>query len=167
MLKMRKIITCCLRKTFRPGSGLLPAVILGVVFFLSPGYAQQSEKTGAGIEQKKPSLADQWGIQVESLRSSANGHLLDFRYRVKDPDKATYLVDRRNKPYLIDQASGKVLAVPNTAKVGPMRQTVRSGKPKEDRVYFVLFGNPGGMVKPGSQVTVVIGDFKAEDIVVQ
>jgi hypothetical protein len=57
--------------------------------------------------------------------------------------------------------------VPSAGKVGPLRQTVRSGKPEANRNYFILFANPGKYVKPGNKVTVVIGDFKAEDIVVE
>lgn len=145
---------------------LVLAVTLAVVFFLSTSWATKVENIPAESEQKKITMEEQWGVKVESLRTSANGHMLDFRYRIMDPDKAMPLVDRGNKPYLIDQASGKVLAVPNTAKVGPLRATVRNGKPKQDRVYFVLFGNQG-LVKPGALVTVVIGDFRAENIVVQ
>jgi hypothetical protein len=115
----------------------------------------------------KMSIEEQWGVKIESLRISAAGNLLDFRYRIIDPEKATHLVDRRNKAYMIDQASGKVLSVPTTAKVGPLRQTVRYGLPKKDRIYFILFGNPHVM-KSGDKVTVVIGDdFKAEDLVVE
>ena len=166
MAKTRKGIifhpgnNCC------SGFGLLLAVCLSVAFLLSAGCVAKAANNVANMEQEKISMEEQWGVKVESLRTSANGHLLDFRYRIKDPDKAVPLVDRRNKPYLIDQASGKVLAVPNTAKVGPLRATVRHGKPKQDRVYFVLFGNPG-VVKPGDQVTVVIGDFRAENLIVE
>ena len=166
MAKTRKGIifhpgnNCC------SGFGLLLAVCLSVVFLLSAGCATKAANNAANMEQEKINMEEQWGVTVESLRTSANGHLIDFRYRIKDPDKAVPLVDRRNKPYLIDQASGKVLAVPNTAKVGPLRSSVRYGKPKQDRVYFVLVGNPG-VVKPGDQVTVVIGDFWAENLTVE
>jgi hypothetical protein len=166
MFKTGKSIIFHPGKNCRSGFGLLLAVCLGAAFLLSAGCATKAENNVAGIEQEKINMEEQWGVKVESLRTSANGHLLDFRYRIKDPDKAVPLVDRRNKPYLIDQASGKVLAVPNTAKVGPLRSSVRYGKPKQDRVYFVLFGNPG-LVKPGDQVTVVIGDFRAENLTVE
>ncbi len=118
-------------------------------------------------EKKDINIEEQWGVQVESIRTSAAGGLLGFRCRALDSDKALPLVERKYKPYLIDQASGKKLGVPNTAKVGPLRQTVRYGKPKEDRIYFVLFGNPGGFIKPGDKVSVVIGDFKVENLVVE
>jgi hypothetical protein len=40
-------------------------------------------------------------------------------------------------------------------------------KPVANRDYIILFGNPGNLVKQGSRVTVVIGDLKVEDLVVE
>lgn len=108
-------------------------------------------------------LEKKWGIQFESIRMTANDHMVDFRYRVVDGDKAKALFDRKSDPYLVDHDSGKVLGVPNTAKVGPLRS---SNKPKEGRIYWMFFGNTGA-VKAGDKVTVVIGDFKVENLVVQ
>ena len=90
--------------------------------------------------------------------------MLDFRYRVIDPEKASLLLRRDVKPYLIDQATGSKFSVPRT-KLGPMRQT--AVKPAANRNYIILFGNPGGTVKPGSKVTFVLGDLKIEDLVVE
>jgi hypothetical protein len=109
------------------------------------------------IEQK-------WGIQILGLRRSAGGYMLDFRYRVVDPEKAAGLFRRKDKPYLIDQASGRKVLVPNPPKVGPMRT---SDPPKANRNYFTFFANPGGFIQPGNKVTIVIGDFRVEDMVVQ
>jgi hypothetical protein len=147
-----------------------PILLIGllVITCLLMGCAAfPGNRTDKVLAEQKQNLEEKWGIQIESLRLSAADNLLDFRYRIIDPDKALPLVERKNKPYLIDQESGKTLGVPSGAKVGPLRQTVRYGKPKEDRVYFVLFGNPGGFVKPGNKVTVVIGDFRAENLVVE
>jgi hypothetical protein len=108
-------------------------------------------------------MAEKWGIEVSSIRMTANNHMIDFRYRVLDAKKAETLFERQTKPYLIDQASGKVLAVPNTAKVGPLRS---SNKPKEGKIYWMFFGN-SGVVKAGNKVTVVIGEFKAENLIVE
>jgi len=94
---------------------------------------------------------------------TARGHMVDFRYRIVDAEKAAALFSRNAKPYLVDQESGKVLAVPRTAKVGPLRS---SNEPQEGKVYWMFFGNPG-VVKTGSNVTVVIGDFKVENLVVE
>lgn len=152
---------------------------MGVAFLFAAvgfiGCAGTSENSGPATEMEPsaskeypgPSLEEQWGIKVESLRLSAGGYMLDFRYRVIDPDKAMPLFDHKIKPHLVDQETGVKSQVPSSPKVGSMRQKVRGGKPIPDRIYFILFGNPGGNVKPGSKVTVAIGDFKAKDLIVQ
>lgn len=113
------------------------------------------------------SIRDQWGIEVVAIRFSAAGQMLDFRYRVLDPGKAAPILDPKNKAHVIDQKSGATLVVPRMAKVGSLRQTSRSGMPETNRVYFILFGNPGARVKPGDKVTVIIGDFGVKDLTVQ
>jgi len=108
---------------------------------------------------------DTWGIELSSLRLSARGYMIDFRYRVLDPEKAAALSNRALKPYLIDQVTGVKLAVPNTPQVGPMRQTAVKVEP--GRIYATLFSNRGQVVKAGSKVTVVIGDCRLENLAVE
>lgn len=110
-------------------------------------------------------LEEFWGIEVESIRISAAGKLVDFRYRVIDPEKAKHLLNRKNQPYLRDEASGLVLRVPEAVQVGQLRSNTT--RPKAGKVYFVLFSNPGQLVKPGGKVTVIIGDFQAPNLTVQ
>ena len=109
-------------------------------------------------------LKEKWGIEVTSVRMASAGHMVDFRYRVLDAKKAETLFVRENKPFLIDQESEKVLAVPNMGKVGPLRT---SNMPQEGRIYWMFFGNSGGLVKSGSKVTITIGDFKVENLIVE
>lgn len=107
-----------------------------------------------------------WGVALQGVRLSANGHMLDFRYRVLDADKALPLVDRTRKAYLIHQPTGAALAVPVAPTIGPLRQTEKFGKPQEGRTYVTLFANAGKLVKDGDRVTIVIGDFRVPDLVV-
>jgi len=37
---------------------------------------------------KTKSLEETWGIQIMGSRQTAAGHMIDFRYRVLDPEKA-------------------------------------------------------------------------------
>ena len=114
-------------------------------------------------EAEPMNLAEQWGIEVTSIRMTANDHMIDYRYRVLDADKAADLFKRQIKPFLIHQESGKVLAVPDTAKLGPLRN---SNMPQNGRIYWMFFGNGGKLVQAGDKITVVIGDFRVEDLVV-
>jgi len=114
-------------------------------------------------EAKAIEIATQWGIEITSIHLTANDHMIDYRYRVLDAEKAADLFKRQIKPQLIHQETGKVLAVPETAKLGPLRN---SNTPQEGRIYWMFFGNGGKLVQAGDKITVVIGDFRVEDLVV-
>ena len=166
---------------------LLPllAVALLVVAFAGPTWADNPQtlaetmntrpSTGSRVLSSESAdasaavtaseqLAAQWGVEVASIRLTAHNHMIDYRYRVLDAQKATDLFNRQIKPHLIHQKTGKVLAVPETAKLGPLRN---SNIPKDGKIYWMLFGNAGGLVQSGDQVTVVIGEFRVEDLVVE
>jgi hypothetical protein len=142
------------------------SIALVLVFITSPATANATtpEKDAAKAVVKPNPLAEKWGIEVTSIRMSVHNYMVDFRFRVLDAKKADALFVRQTKPYLVDQKTGKVLAVPNTAKVGPLRN---SNKPKEGKIYWMFFGNRGKLVKAGDKVSVVIGEFKAENLVVE
>ena len=115
-------------------------------------------------DSKKKALSDKGGIELVAMRSTAEGHMVDFRYKVLDAEKAAPLFKRQTKPYLIHQESGKALAVPNTAKIGSLRN---SNTPQEGRIYWMFFGNHHRLVQKGDKVTVAIGDFRAPDLQVK
>ncbi|MDD5676783.1 MAG: hypothetical protein PHW60_02175 [Kiritimatiellae bacterium] len=170
---------------------LLPSWVSGVVFFLIPlllaGCVSQQatnrnrhNATSAvvtnaplagpiatnGITADMAAELDRhWGIRVESLRLSAHGHILDFRYRVLDSDKARVLADRTKEACLINEVTGERLKVPNMPKVGALRSTAI--QLERNRIYLVLFANPGSRIKSGHRVTVEIGEFKAEHLIVE
>ena len=145
---------------------LLALSIVLLLFISSPATANATtpeKDTSAAVVKPNP-LAETWGIEITALRMTAYNHMVDFRFRVLDAEKANPLFVRQTKPYLLDQKTGKVLAVPNTAKIGPLRN---SNTPQEGRIYWMFFGNHTGLIKQGSAVTVVIGEFKVENLVVE
>jgi hypothetical protein len=137
------------------------------VFFLPGTYsavAEEKKELATDIPAASVTVEERWGIKPLAIRLTAAGHMLDFRYHVVDAEKATPFFKPQIKPYLIDEASGAVMAVPNVPKVGSMRST---RKPLKDRGYAILFANPQKHIKPGNKVTVVIGDIKVEHLVVE
>lgn len=140
------------------------AVLLSALAWGVSGCA--TAPRAAALEAASPAGAfeETWGVEVQGIRVSAAGYMLDFRYRVLDPEKARPLFERRTKPYLIDEASGARFFVPNPPKTGPLRST---NPPLPGRIYSIIFANPGRMLEPGAQVTVVIGEFRAENLRVQ
>jgi hypothetical protein len=115
-------------------------------------------------EAASADLAATWGVEIASIRLTANEHMIDYRYKVVDAAKAADLFKRQIKPQLIHQETGRVLVVPDTAKVGPLRN---SNTPKEGKIYWMFFGNAEQLVKAGDTVTVVIGDYVVENLVVE
>ena len=104
-----------------------------------------------------------WGVDIVGVRRVSSGYMLRFDYRVVEPGRAAALTDKKSRPYLIDEKTGIALAVPAMENIGELRQVA----PLEtNRTYYIIFGNPGGLVKRGSRVTLVVGNFRAEGLVV-
>jgi len=114
--------------------------------------------------REKTFLKRQWGVEVMSVRQTAAGYMLEFRYRVLDAEKAKPLFERRTKPVLTHSESGAKLIVPTPAKTGALRN---SNPPLAGHTYWMFFANPGRLVKPGEHVNVEIGEFHADGLVVQ
>ena len=145
---------------------LITLICFLIIFAIgqSTGWtAGSGDKNTISDAAKRKSTEEKWGVKVLSIRLTAAGKMLDYRFRVADPEKAVALMQRGDKAYLIDQATGKTMPVPRT-KIGPLRQT--GSKPKLGAVYPIVFMNLGGVVKPGSKVTVVLGDFRVENLIV-
>ena len=116
--------------------------------------------------EKAQELADDWGVELLGIRLTAENYMMDFRFHVIDADKALPLFDHRIKPYVIADRSDIKLPVPMAAKVGAFRPTNRGKNITSGRHYYMVFGNPDRHVKKGETVTVVIGDFTVEGLVV-
>lgn len=114
--------------------------------------------------REKTYMKRTWGVELMFVRQTSAGYMLEFRYKVLDPEKAAPLFDRQTKPVLIHAKTGARLIVPTPAKTGALRN---SNPPLEDHHYWMFFANPGKLVEPGDRVTIEIGEFVAADVVVQ
>jgi hypothetical protein len=104
-----------------------------------------------------------WGIDAISVKLVESGELVRFSYRVLDPAKASVLNDKQNTATLNDPQAGVSLVVPTMEKIGQLRQ---SAPPEAGRSYWMTFSNKGRPVARGHRVDVVIGPFKASNLVV-
>jgi len=120
-------------------------------------------ESGEANEPNAPNEPAPRSVIIQPTEPAA-GYMLDFRYRLVAPNKAAPLFDERVKPYLEHPASGAKLIVPTPPKVGLLRQTPDT--PVVDKIHFIMFANPGRLVKTGETVTVIVGNFKAEDVTV-
>jgi hypothetical protein len=109
-------------------------------------------------------LQDVWGIDSLKVKYTESGELIRFSWRVLDAAKATPLNDKAVEPVLFDPQAGVKLVVPQMEKVGKLRQ---SSTPIEGKSYWMIFSNSGRRVRPGDRVTVQIGQFHADWLVVE
>ena len=112
-----------------------------------------------------PGDREESGIEVVWVRRTAHGHMLDFRYRVTDPEKAKELLKRRTAAQLVHEPSGAALPVSDAPKLGRLRQSTM--EPEMGRVYFVIFDANGLRVAQGDKVTVVFGKYRFDNLTVQ
>jgi len=104
-----------------------------------------------------------FGVDDLSVKWAESGEIIRFSYRVLDAQKAKVLNNKRAEPSLIDPRAGVSLVVPSMDQVGQLRQ---SGEPEAGKSYWIAFSNKGRLVKRGDRVSVVIGAFRAEGLVI-
>lgn len=146
------------------GEAILVLLLAAAVVLSASGKAEASETFDKPTPHSE--IENKLGIEIVGLRRSAEGYMLDFRYRLLDPAKAAPLLDRKINPYLLDEATGAQMSVPTAPKVGQLRPTSRN-KVIHGRNYYILFANPGRFLKQGSKVALVLGDLKIEHLTVQ
>ena len=150
------------------GGMILATMLSGCASTTGSAYSSNAKIMEAPANNAASGDAEnQLGIRMEGLRLSAAGYMLDLRYRVVDPARAAPLLDKKTRPYLLDNESGAQLAVPDTAKLGQLRTTGRNKVVHGDRDYFILFANPGRFVQAGSKMTLVMGDLRIDNITVE
>jgi hypothetical protein len=104
------------------------------------------------------------GIDQMAVRLVESGELVRFNYRVTDSTLAAPLGDKVSEPYLFDVQANVALQVPHMEKVGQLRQ---SGPQEVGKSYWMVFSNKGNRVKVGHKVSIVIGQFRVDGLVVQ
>ncbi len=105
-----------------------------------------------------------WGVDSFRVKYAESGLIIRFSYRVVDPIKAAPLNDKKTEPFLLAPQAGVKLVVPSLEKVGLLRQTAT---PEAGKFYWIAFSNQGRPVKRGDRVTVEIGSFRIDGLVVE
>ena len=135
----------------------------------SPVHPHRQRKLASPYRSKGTSIHEQqfyqinWGVDSFAAKTVEAGQMIRFSYRVLDAQKAKALNDKKAAPTLIDPKAHVQLVVPSMEKVGQLRQ---SSTPEVGRTYWMVFSNKGKVVKHGDHVSVVIGRFHADGIVV-
>ncbi len=99
-------------------------------------------------------------LTVLSLRTTANGDLLDVRYRLTGVERVSG--DTR-ETYVLDPETGERLGALGVSRVGLLstKHVVKAG------TSFLILQNPGKKIKPGDRVTIVISGARADDVLVE
>ena len=105
-----------------------------------------------------------WGVDLMSAKLAESGQVVRFSYRILDPEKAKTLNDKKFNPVLIDEVAHVKLIVPSLEKVGELRQ---SSTPEAGKLYWMAFSNRGAPVKRGDRVSVTIGKFRADGLIIE
>lgn len=105
-----------------------------------------------------------WGVDSFNVKSVESGEMIRFSYRVLDAAKAAQLNDKHDQPALIDPRANVSLSIPTLEKVGQLRQAT---SPESGKVYWMVFSNKERYVKKGDRVSVVIGKFRVDNLLVE
>lgn len=105
-----------------------------------------------------------WGIDGLSVKAVESGALIRFSYRVLNPERAKVLNDKKVEAFLESPSENVRLSIPSLEKVGQLRQGTAEETGKS---YWMAFSNPRRTVKPGDHVNVVIGNFRANGLIVE
>jgi len=110
-----------------------------------------------GVSQA--AFAQETGIKIMGVAVTAGGGMIDLRYQVVDPDKAVVVHDDENPPGLLIEATGQLINTPyHEHSIFETHTAV---------TYHELIMNPAGVLKPGTVVSVRVGEAQLEHVVVQ
>ena len=138
--------------------GLLILLIGAVVVLSTRSFKRiASEQDQAAMAA---AIEEQYGIRVVRISTTADKALLDFRFQIVDPEKAT---DYMHGPY--NQLP--VLVVEKTGtRLDPPSHTHHANY-EFGRVFYQFYRNPKGSVIAGTEVSVILGDLYLKHLIVQ
>jgi hypothetical protein len=141
-------------------------VIAGLVLWVSQGRGSGTDRTASKVpvSWQRPvvtadGLVQKSGVKITQVAVTGDGGLVDLRYKVVDPDRANSLHDPKTPPAVVDEQTGLVVhnLFMDHSHTGPYKTGV---------TYYLVFENPGGWVRRGSRVTVLLGDARVDHVVV-
>ena len=144
-----------------------PRWVLVLVLLLAVGLALGARAIGAdagdvrsGTEAvSAKEFAAHTGIAVTLIGVTAGGGMIEFRYQVVDPDKASLVLhDDTKRPVLVAEGSGATLAMVS-------RPHSHKAELQLGGTYFFLMANTRNALRDGTEVTVIIGDVRLEHVV--
>jgi hypothetical protein len=145
------------------GVVLLAALVVGVL--LARGWRPNSKDSAAqpvaASEVGMPTSAAieaKYGIRFLGVDVTSGGGMIQLRYQVLDSDKTEAIHDADVAPVIVD-SSGKKYADPGMVGHSHVGKTQAPGTSD-----YILLANARGGVKPGSTVTIKVGDLELRNV---
>jgi len=137
---------------------------LALLFLLALAGWMIASQVAGNLTQRRQAEAitafeEETGIRVLRIVRTAGGGVIDFQYQVVDPDKALIVHDADKPPMMLDEKSNLIFANPFHDHADREVHTAVT--------YHELIMNGGGLLRPGSKVTLRVGDSVLEHLVVQ
>jgi len=105
-------------------------------------------------------LEQQYGIRIILIAVTAGGGMVDFRFKIVDPEKAQSLFSSPGgQPVLLAGGNGTLLHPSGHAAAGT--------KLKKDAVDCILYPNTRNAVRSGIPVSAAFGSIRVEPIMAQ
>ena len=138
-------------------------LVLGLLALVSAGIGAwqlfgPEKQWVAGTMPISPEIEEKFGVRFSLLAVTADGGMIELRYRVIDEGRAANFGHyTETAPLLIAEDTGDVVDV---TIMGLHNHRVEPG-----RQYYVLYRNTGGAIESGRPVTIALGDLKLEHAV--
>ncbi|MDO8456518.1 MAG: hypothetical protein Q7T07_06365 [Burkholderiaceae bacterium] len=143
-------------------TALLPLILGGCAMQGVQGVASADAAKPATSRPQLPppsALETQYGIQITQLGLTASGGLVDVRFKVLDAAKARKLLGNpANAPMLIAGDKPPLMAPHNA---------LRGAKFGQGQVIYILYPNLRSAIKPGTEVTVAMGEARLGPVTAQ
>lgn len=147
------------KRFMRLASLSLLSLLIGAAVIFS---AQKFKTTASEQDQvaMEAAIEEQYGIRIVRISTTADKALLDFRFQIVDPEKATnYMHGPYSKlPVLIVEKTG--------TRLDPPSHTHHANY-EFGRVFYQFYRNPKGAVIAGTEVSVILGDLYLKHLIVQ
>ena len=132
-------------------------IILLLVTALSAWLNARQTVWLPGQPVTEAAVQDKYGIRITHIAVLADGGLIDFRFQVVDPDKASALFELENRPLLYVEATGQAV---DSLYHPPHGHNLLPGQSQ-----YLIYNNHKGAIRSGSAVAVVLGNLRLEHII--
>lgn len=137
--------------TLARGSGEGPATVAG-----APSTASAWQRTIVS----EADLPGRSGVRISQVAVTAGGGLIDLRFQVVDAERADAVHDDAYPPAVVQESSG--LVVKDLLMGHSHTEAFHAGQ-----TYYLVFENPGNLVKRGDKVSVLLGDAEVDGVTIK